>query len=68
MNEVFIFIETLNHFSPTLTCATMAGLCVMVWRFEKRVLSLEMKLREIFLEKKDFWEFIDRMNESRKDV
>lgn len=66
MNEFFILLETLNHFSPMATCGAMACVCIMIWRFERRILSLEMRLREIFLEKKDFWDFMDRFD-NRKE-
>lgn len=56
-----------NHISPVLTVGLMGAICVMLMRFEKRVLKLEMELKEIFLAKKDFWAFMNSIAKNRKD-
>lgn len=67
MNFLMEIIEMANHVSPMLTVGLMGTICVMLVRFEKRVLKLEMELKEFFLSKKDFWSFMNSLSKGRKD-
>lgn len=67
MKDILTLVEIANHFSPLASMAFMGAICGFLYRFNRRIDNMELKLRDVFLEKSDFWQYINTFHGQRKE-